>query len=86
MMGLPPAAGWIPVSVDPVYPGWYECRYYDGDYPQRYWFDGELWRHEPGGELAWFGNDGDEDGNESWRGLSMPAVALLRRSHLNLLN
>lgn len=79
MIDLPPVTDWFPATIDPVRTGWYECRYFDTDLPQRLWFDGALWRHEPGGDTTYFGNDGDEAERESWRGLSLPAVALVRR-------
>lgn len=79
MTSLPPVTDWFPAIIDPAHVGWYECRYFDGDLPQRLWFDGELWRHEPGGDVTRFGNDPDEADQESWRGLSMPAVAIARQ-------
>lgn len=84
MTSLQSASAWFPASVDPDGPGWYECRYFTTDPPQRLWFDGALWRHEPGGGTTMFGNDGDEDGNESWRGLGVPSVAFTRRARRRL--
>ena len=81
MIDLQAGGGWVSSSIDPDQAGWYECRYFDGDIPGRLWFDGMLWLHEPDGEVVCFGNDGDEDGNESWRAVDLPGVALVRQGH-----
>lgn len=79
---LPPVTDWFPATIDPVHAGWYECRYFDGDIPQRFWFDGFLWRHDPDGEVTRFGNGGADADTESWRGLShrvTPDLPVARR-------
>lgn len=75
MNDLPPRTDWYPATIDPVRPGWYECRYFDGDIPQLFWFDGILWRHGPDGDTTYFGNGGQDADTESWRGLSDCAEA-----------
>lgn len=79
MTAAEPMSEWMPAAVDPARAGWYECRYFDGDIPQRYWFDGSLWRHTPKGQCTQFGNDADNADAESWRGLTVPAVAIARQ-------
>lgn len=64
---------WVPATIDPNIPGWYECRYYEGDIPQLLYFDGYLWRHEPDGDTTLFGNTCDEDDEgEAWRVADQP--------------
>lgn len=58
---------WVPATVDPHVPGWYECRYYEGDIPQRLYWDGYVWRHDPDGDMTLFGNSFEDDEGEAWR-------------------
>lgn len=87
MNDLPPRTDWYPATIDPVRIGWYECRYYDYDIPQLYWWDGFLWRYGPEEPLTAFGNGGADAENESWRGLTenvepwIPVARRLRRDH-----